>query len=791
MKKLITNISTHSTHKNKNNINKNNYFLNLTHYIFDDDIINTLTLTIDYIPFQHDIFEILTDSIRQDNTTMTINSLFKGINRWTSLISGRDQGLMIDKNDKIKITNKQQNNTDKIISLTKFQEFNNNLKELINQLELTVDNWKTEGHDYFKKLRKTIHKHREFRQIINKINNNKDVIFRKADKGKRLVVLYKDLYILEANKQLSDENYYKKIDKPRIQEIRGRIIFYLEQLFVDGFITKSEAKKLYSSKIAYSDRYFYLLPKIHKPMDKWTIKNILPKGRPVVSYTNSNLEHLGQFIDYYLQNVAIRTDSYLKNSQHLIHIINNLHISDWSNLGIWTADIVSLYPNIDIQYGINNIKECLRIFPDKKRPDEICLELLKLILENNDFIFLNQRYLQIKGTAMGAPFSPSYANSVLHIWEKDLVQKYCSQIVLYKRYIDDIFIITKIDSKPNGLEILQELNSLENNLKLEITNSPKNQIFLDIHFQILDKQLIHQTNFKSTDTRKLLPTTSQHPKHIFKGILKSQICRYLRNSNDKKLAYNNLKSLINLNSSHGYTFSMAKSIWKEELQKMRFLENHKTYYYVMCSSQNCLTCPLIDIDSQIIRSKYGGNSIRISGHFTCQDSNIIYILTCKHCNLQYIGLSTMTMQKRMTNHRSCLNNPRNQTKLLYKHFWENNLNLTDISLQIIYKLPKSRLNNLPNKYWIQNLLQHYESYYIRKLNTLKPMGFNEKLGKKLRINIPVVIKWSNRNQKLINACKRLLKEYIKQHDLQHLPIRFIPAYYVGKKIGKFIMKNKM
>lgn len=695
---------------------------------------------------------------------------------------------MVDSNKYIK-EQFSQVNSDNVISLIKRQNNPPILSQLIEKLDIEINNWKTQTDEYYTRNVNKIKSIKKFNQIIRLIKTNTDIIFRKADKGKRLVILYKDMYILEAMKQLSDNEYYQTITENRLNSYKDRLIQIIDILINDGYIEHSMGKKLFNTDYAYSDRYFYLLPKIHKVQEKWTIPGILPKGRPVVSFTNSNLQFVSQYIDFFLQKIAIQTDSYLRNSIHLISLINNLGITNWSNVGIWTADVVSLYPNIDIDYGLDNIRETFLLFPDRKRPNEYIIELLELVLRNNDFIFLNQRYLQIKGTAMGAPFSPSYANSVLHVWEKDIIHKYRDNIILYKRYIDDLIIITRTDVIPNGMDILIELNCKNPSLKLEIEDTPKEQVFLDIHFHINNDTMTYKTNFKQTDTRRILPVNSQHPKHIFSGILKSQICRYIRNTNDRKIAYKQMKNLIKINKDNGYTLLMGKKIWKDVIQQINFINNYKTFHYILCTSSRCLTCPIFDTESQYVSAKFGGNQIRLYGQFTCSDTYIIYCLTCKHCAKQYVGLSTNQLRDRMTNHRSCMKN-RRETKILYKHCYRFHLQLSDFKLQILYKINKKRLANMIDR-WKINLLQHYENYYIRKLNTLIPMGFNEKLGKKLRTNIPVVLKWTWRNSKIINICKKLIRNYIKDNNIQHLPIRFIPAFYVNRKLGSYISKNKM
>ena len=47
------------------------------------------------------------------------------------------------------------------------------------------------------------------------------------------------------------------------------------------------------------------------------------------------------------------------------------------------------------------------------------MDLLKLSLENNDFIFNDDWCLQISGTSMGKKFAPNYANILMAKWEEE------------------------------------------------------------------------------------------------------------------------------------------------------------------------------------------------------------------------------------------------------------------------------------------------------------------------------------------------------------------------------------
>ena len=69
------------------------------------------------------------------------------------------------------------------------------------------------------------------------------------------------------------------------------------------------------------------------------------------------------------------------------------------------------------------------------------IELLELVLTNNHFEFNGRYYHQLSGTAMGTKLAPSYANLFMTQFEEKYVYTYPLQPKLWKRFIDDIFMI--------------------------------------------------------------------------------------------------------------------------------------------------------------------------------------------------------------------------------------------------------------------------------------------------------------------------------------------------------------
>lgn len=181
----------------------------------------------------------------------------------------------------------------------------------------------------------------------------------------------------------------------------------------------------------------YYLPKVHKDINN-------PPPRPIVSGINSITHHVSAYIDKFLQKHVLKMKSYLRDSQCLITILKDIKINE--NIFLCTCDVSSLYTFIPHEPGIQAIDQCLQ--KDEEMPAEqraFILNSIRYCLTHNYFWFEKKYCNQCTGTAKGAKFAPSYTNLYMEHWEEEYLyssknpfQRY---LALYRRYIDDCFII--------------------------------------------------------------------------------------------------------------------------------------------------------------------------------------------------------------------------------------------------------------------------------------------------------------------------------------------------------------
>ena len=90
----------------------------------------------------------------------------------------------------------------------------------------------------------------------------------------------------------------------------------------------------------------YLLPKIHKDPPN-------PSGRPIVSGSGGPTEKLSQLVDNFIGQIVPFSQSYIRDSTHLINILKGFTVQP--GMLLCTVDITSLY----IMKVFNQLKKCL------------------------------------------------------------------------------------------------------------------------------------------------------------------------------------------------------------------------------------------------------------------------------------------------------------------------------------------------------------------------------------------------------------------------------------------------
>ena len=353
---------------------------------------------------------------------------------------------------------------------------------------------------------------------IKLLRNHPDIIIKPADKGSAIVIQDKEYYVKEGERQLHNDYFYEETENDLTGEVIHRVNLHVNNTLQRGQISQNTSK--YLTTDIDRTQQFYLLPKIHKDINKWP-------GRPIVSSSGGPTEKISQFVDHFIGPLVPLSESYIRDSTHMINILNNLNISP--DTLFCTLDITSLYTNIPHKEGTQAIKEFLAIHRDTNAlpHNSYITELLEVVLTNNYFDFNGKYYHQKSGTAMGTKLAPSYANLFMTKFEQIHVYTYHLQHTLWKRFIDDIFMIWPY-GMDSLLEFIQHLNTVHPTIKFTSTISSSEIAFLDLIIYSRDNKLHTRLYTKSTDRHMHLNFHSEHPMNLKRSIPYSQFLRLKR-----------------------------------------------------------------------------------------------------------------------------------------------------------------------------------------------------------------------------------------------------------------------
>ena len=150
-------------------------------------------------------------------------------------------------------------------------------------------------------------------------------------------------------------------------------------------------------------------------------------------------------------------------------------------------------------------------------------------------------------------------------------------------------------------------------------------------------------------------------------------------------------------------------------------------------------CKVKCLDNHLIKpannckSSFSGKSFNILSdeNLNCSSVNIIYLITCQVCNLQYVGETSRAANVRWSEHLYKIRKEETN-QLIYKHF-----NCDDqhkavplhnrLKFQIIEKIRTDNIQS-QNVALIRKRRIERELFWISRLQTIYPLGLNDKVS---------------------------------------------------------------
>jgi hypothetical protein len=160
---------------------------------------------------------------------------------------------------------------------------------------------------------------------------------------------------------------------------------------------------------------------------------------------------------------------------------------------------------------------------------------LELVIDNNIFSFGSSYWLQLSGTAMRTPVACAYAMISYSQFENStILTEFASNLLYYKRYIDDMFGIwlppnTKKPPNTNKDRAWTSFKDTLNNwgtLKWVVENPSLKTTFLDLNISIQNSRIITTTYQKDLNMYLYIPQDQHIPPGCLKRLINGELCRY-------------------------------------------------------------------------------------------------------------------------------------------------------------------------------------------------------------------------------------------------------------------------
>ncbi|CAF2131128.1 unnamed protein product [Rotaria magnacalcarata] len=157
------------------------------------------------------------------------------------------------------------------------------------------------------------------------------------------------------------------------------------------------------------------------------------------------------------------------------------------------------------------------------------IQLVRLLLENQWFIYQNKLYRQIHGGGCGSPFMLLLVNIILLDWQKEFVAYLKEKKEIFGRYFDEIFI-TWNKSKDDLDTFIHSMN-MKNSL-IQVQSTIGTQIdYLDTYIRFFSDEndneieLETQVNHESKAEPYALPYIYGHPSDIYSKLIRMALIR--------------------------------------------------------------------------------------------------------------------------------------------------------------------------------------------------------------------------------------------------------------------------
>jgi uncharacterized protein YaaR (DUF327 family) len=521
-----------------------------------------------------------------------------------------------------------------------------------------------------------------FRNNLTTIRRTKDFLSSNAltvvpsDKTNRLVVTKKENYHERVLSILEDEETYEPLTKSKSSLLEKQANALIRSVTKDNVLfNKNKVERLLST--GSQPASFSAFIKDHKTCTD----NVFPL-RPIASVINTAGEKVDWLVSSILTKLTNFVDSNLKNTKELIDILESLDNTLLNkNSTFISLDVVSLYPSIPLDYGIDSVVNFAEQHWYKIENMGLTIsqfeKCLKFVCYNYEIRFSDRIFKQKKGC-----FAPPFAIITMERIEgealKFLKEQFNFVPGVYKRYIDDILIgpVARTEFVNKIGEIFNSINkSIQ--FTVEVPEAGHFLSFLDIDIRI-QNGLEYKWHIKPGHSNNSLQHNSCVPSHVKTNYLVNSVKSVTQKCSSKEFCDEALVKLERRFSQNGF----KKRVTQYPKSKRKPVETGagKTFLTLDFVSDGLnrkinniikkydLPVRLISKPPRSLKQIFRNSDHRTKKHencticdhlpesFNCNDRFLVYKFTCKYCLAFYIGETSRPFYNRYKEHERSLKN---------------------------------------------------------------------------------------------------------------------------------------
>ena len=538
-------------------------------------------------------------------------------------------------------------------------------------------------------------------QNLKKSLKDNDLVLVTSDKTNKLLAIDRNAYFNLGHEFIDTSEAYIPTNERTLDEVEKLGNNLVGRLKTVMKLPQSEYERLVMDNT--NGGKFYLLIKDHKTRNESGNFPI----RPVTGVQSTPTKGVDYVVQQVLTQLLQHVESHLPNKTPILEFVEAFNFSERSvdDLCMFSLDVVNLYGSIPCDQAIPWVLACYEHHKNDINTFGISTELLGEMLRYLCFNYLIRfdkcLFKQTAGVPMGAAFSPAFAILCMHYLETDLKNslRENTDILLYKRYIDDIIVICKLkpEETPEIIHdrFLNKFNRYNDKIQftIETVKHDEELPFLDMTLALVQGFGIKAGWYqKSMHSGNTLRADAHMPLSDKKSIATARFDTILRNCNNTSDLNKGVDKMFKQLEKNGYSPFFITACIKKAVHRYNNPQTIKAKEKFREAAEGKVFLPLTHVieglkgDIQKEANKKGLPILAINARASklsqlcpannpnvrtcrarhcyicpcfekpnmCLSQNIVYELECVHCAGTYVGKTSRPLFRRLQGHKSIL-----------------------------------------------------------------------------------------------------------------------------------------